>query len=334
MYLFKLSSARCAVNYRGLFIFQLIHRNNQVICYYCIRNGTGINMSIKLSVIIPCYNGADTLAEQLDGLSIQDWDQEWEIIFADNRSTDNSRSIAEEYQQRLPNLRIIDASERQGQPFALNAGALAAKGESIAFADADDVVAPGWLQAMGNALLDHNLVACRWDTETLNPEWMKACRGNGQYDGPQEIWYPPYLPHAGGGSIGVNRKLHFEIGGFDEAFPYLHDTDYVWKAQLLGNEIFFVPEAVMKIRFRNDLKSIYRQTRNYAEYNVLLSKRYRSHGEPIANPWKQYFKNWYELLTTMKRLRRGIASRAAWIEKLAWQMGRTRGIFKHRVPPV
>ena len=289
---------------------------------------------MKLSVIIPCFNGADTIADQLEALSEQKWSEPWEIIFSDNGSTDDSCAIAEHYKGRMLNLRIVDASARRGQPYALNQGAQAAKGEALAFADADDIVGPGWVAAMGDALSEHDFVACRWDTEKINPEWTRHYRGNGQLYGPQEIWYPPYLPHAGGGTIGVKRELHEAIGGFDETLLHLHDTDYCWRLQLAGIKLHFVPSAVMYIRFRNGLRSIYRQNRNYAEYNTLLSKRYRSYGDPISHPWQRYLHEWKKLKPSVRLLRGGRGRRAVWVTRLGWQIGRLRGCIKHGVPPV
>ena len=111
---------------------------------------------MKLSVIIPCLNAANTIAVQLDALAAQQWDQPWEVIVADNGSTDDSIAIIERYKTTLPHLRIADASARRGQPYALNVGAMAATGEALAFCDADDEVAPGWLSAMGEALSKHD----------------------------------------------------------------------------------------------------------------------------------------------------------------------------------
>ena len=287
---------------------------------------------VKLSVIIACYNGESTLADQLDGLAVQDWAQPWEIIFADNRSTDRSRAVAEAYQKRLPNLKIVDASEKQGKAFALNKGIEAAQGESIAFADADDQVAPGWLPAIGAALEEHELVATRCDVDTLNQHEHKSYRLTLQSDGPQKIHYPPYLPHAGGGTIGIRRALHIKIGGFDETLPYLEDTDYVWKAQLAGAKFHFVPEAVMRVRFRVSLSGIYRQKRNYAEYNVFLSKRYRAYGDPMPHPWRGYFRAWKNLFRSIGKLRR-TGSRAEWVGQLGTLVGKAKGIIKYRVPP-
>ncbi|MCY7392121.1 MAG: glycosyltransferase, partial [Leptolyngbyaceae cyanobacterium CAN_BIN12] len=63
---------------------------------------------MKLSVILPCYNGAETIAVQLNALVQQQWSEDWEVIVVNNGSTDNSVEIVEEYRDRLP-LRIVNA---------------------------------------------------------------------------------------------------------------------------------------------------------------------------------------------------------------------------------
>ncbi len=136
-----------------------------------------------------------------------------EVVLADNGSTDETVAIVSAYKGRVPNLRIIDASARRGQPYALNRGATAASGESIVFCDADDLVGEGFVAAMGNALTRYDFVACRLDLERLNPPWIVASRGRPQSVGLQQYRYPPYLPHAGGGTIGVKRLLYASVGG-------------------------------------------------------------------------------------------------------------------------
>ena len=286
---------------------------------------------MKLSVVIPCYNGAGTIAVQLAALANQHCSEQWEVIVADNGSTDKSVSIVEQYRDKLPNLRIADASARQGQPYALNVGANAAIGDALAFCDADDEVGIGWVAAMSAALSKYDFVACRFDTEKLNPAWIQ--RGNPQANGIQKIWYPPFLPHAGGGSLGVKRSLHEAIGGFDESLPILHDTDYCWRLQLAGSELHFVPDAVLHVRHRSSLRGIYYQSRGYAEYNILLSKRYRSTGQGISNPWKRYILDWIKSLRMIPKARhRERRAQLAW--QFGRQIGRIRGVVKHRVPPV
>ncbi len=282
---------------------------------------------MKLSVIIPCLNGADTIAVQLEALANQHWSQPWEVILADNGSTDASLEIVSQYKDRIPNLRVVDASEQRGQPFALNIGAMAARGESLTFCDVDDEVAPGWLAAMGEALSRYDFVACRIDRLKLNADWVS--RRHPQEDGLNQFRYPPYLPHAGGGTLGVKRALHIAVGGFDESFPYLHDTDYCWRIQFTGTKLHFVPEAVLHIRYRDTLQGIYRQARAWGEYHVLLYKRYRPLGMPKLS-WKDGMHGWAHLLRAVPVIRNK-QGRAAWLWEFAWRFGRLQGCIKHRI---
>jgi len=284
---------------------------------------------MKLSVIIPCYNAAETLAVQLEALAGQHWSQPWEVILANNRSTDDSLKIASDYQARLPNLRLVEASARQGQPYALNCGAAQAHGELLLFCDADDEIAPGWVAAMGNALAEAHLVACRFDTQKLNAPWMYLSRGNSQSAGLGQYRYPPYLPHAGGGGLGVRRAIFEELNGFDESLPYLHDTDFCWRAQLKGYKLQFVPDAVLYVRFRESLVSLYRQARNYGEYNVALYRRYRPLGMPPL-PKSAGLQAWARILYQLIWLRDRVDV-ARWLWDFGWRVGRIRGSLRYRV---
>ncbi|HRJ00685.1 MAG TPA: glycosyltransferase, partial [Hyphomonas sp.] len=61
-----------------------------------------------VSVVLPCYNGASTLAAMLDSLVAQTFKGEWELLFVNNGSTDNSVEIAMSYADRLP-VRVVQA---------------------------------------------------------------------------------------------------------------------------------------------------------------------------------------------------------------------------------
>jgi glycosyltransferase involved in cell wall biosynthesis len=285
--------------------------------------------SMKLSVIIPCYNAAGTIGVQLEALANQQWSESWEVIVANNRSTDESMAIVERSRDRLPNLRIVDASAYQGQPYALNIGARAATGEALAFCDADDEVGAGWVAAMGETLSKYDFVACRFDIERLNAPWVQKSHTNPQRYGLNQYKYPPYLPHAGGGGLGVKRSVYEAVNGFDETLPMLHDTDFCWKVQLLGIELHFVPDAVLHVRYRDTLWGIYRQAQGYAVYNVLLYKRYRPLGMPELS-WKQGVRAWLDLLQSLRHVR-GKEGFARWLWNFGWRIGRVQGCIKHRV---
>lgn len=282
---------------------------------------------IKLSVIIPCLNVADTIAVQLEALANQQWCQPWEVIIADNGCSDDSMAIAQQYQERLP-LRIVDASDQPGRSHACNIGATLAMGEALAFCDADDEVAPGWVAAMGEALCQYDFVACRRDYEKLNEPWTLKWRSH--CDGLNQYKYPPYLPHAAGATLGVKRSVHQAIGGFDETLLRLQDTDYCWRIQLAGIELHFVPEAVIHYRFRHTLAGLYQQARLWGEYNVFLYKKYRPLGMPELS-WIAGVKSWLRLLKHFPLFILSKEHRVSWVWGFAWQLGRLQGCIKYKV---
>ena len=104
---------------------------------------------MSISLIIPCYNATDTIGAQLEAVARQQYRQLWEVIVSDNGSIDSSREVVERFKGQLPRLRIVDASDRHGAAHARNRGAAMASGDALVFVDADDEVAPGWLEAIG-----------------------------------------------------------------------------------------------------------------------------------------------------------------------------------------
>ena len=77
----------------------------------------------------------------------------------DNGSTDDSAKVAAAWSDRIPGLRVLDASSVKGSAAARNLAASQATGDKLAFCDHDDVVQPGWVAAMAGALDAHDLVA-------------------------------------------------------------------------------------------------------------------------------------------------------------------------------
>ncbi len=284
---------------------------------------------MKLSVIIPCFNAANTIAVQLEALAQQHWCEPWEVIVSNNGSTDETLAIVEQYQEKLPNLRIVDSSDQPGAAHARNIGASAAAGVVLAFCDADDEVAPGWVAAMGEALSKYDFVACKREYNKLNEPWTLKYRTLTQLNGLQEYRYPPYLPHASGSTLGVRRSIHEAIGGFDETMLRLQDTDYCWRIQLAGTQLHFVPDAVFHYRFRDTIGGLFHQGRLWGEYNVLLYKKYRPLGMPKLS-WKASVRSWVRLLKLFPQCF-SKEDRAKLVTVLARRIGRLQGCIKYRV---
>jgi glycosyltransferase involved in cell wall biosynthesis len=80
------------------------------------------------------------------------------VVVADNGSTDGTTDLARRYRDRFSAFTFVGGGLRRGHSAPRNAGANAARGELLAYCDADDVVAPGWLQAMAEAACHYDLI--------------------------------------------------------------------------------------------------------------------------------------------------------------------------------
>ncbi len=103
-----------------------------------------------ISVVVAVRDGLPWLDDQLAALAAQHCESDWEVVVADNGSADASADLVREWGDRCTAIRLVDASARRGPAAARNIGVESARGDLLAFCDADDVVQPGWLSAMAS----------------------------------------------------------------------------------------------------------------------------------------------------------------------------------------
>ena len=107
-----------------------------------------------ISVVVPVRNGMPWIEEQIRALAAQRCDEPWEVVIADNGSTDGTLEFARDWSASHDHFLVVDASGLPGTSAARNAGVEVARGELLAFCDADDVVRPDWLAHCAAALDD------------------------------------------------------------------------------------------------------------------------------------------------------------------------------------
>jgi glycosyltransferase involved in cell wall biosynthesis len=288
---------------------------------------------MKLSVIIPYLNAASTVGSTLDALVQQSWPSDWEVIIADNGSTDSPGPIVARYKTKIPLLKVIDASAKRGAAYARNVAVRASTGDRILFCDADDVPGCGWSTAMALALTNHDFVAARFEFQKLNALSMTASRGGTQTNGLQTCHFLPF-PHAGASSIGISRHLHDRIGGFDEKILLGEDADYCMRVQLTGHKLVFVPDAVLHVRLRATQTGTFVQASRYAKHNVYLYKLYGKRSSWELWRWRAYLHAWRILLQRTPALARTSEGRNMLAWRLGIYIGALRGSLRCRVPPV
>lgn len=289
---------------------------------------------VAISVVIPAFNREQLIGLQLAALAAQRWDGEWEVVVADNGSTDGTVAVAESFRDRLPALRVVDASDRRGAGHARNVGAREARGEWLLFVDDDDEVQPGWLASMAAALERHDFVACATDYELLNPTALSRARGEPQRWELLRATYPPFLLFAGGCGLGVRRELHEHVGGFDESLPVTQDNDYCYRVQLTtGRELQFVPDALIAVRCRDDGARMIRQAMRWSKHHVLLYKRYRPPGARIDRAWRLYLYHWKEWVLALAHARTR-EELAVQFWRFGWLTGQLAGAIVYLTTPI
>lgn len=97
-----------------------------------------------VSVVIPVYNAADTLKRCVDSVKRQTYEY-WELILVDDGSKDKSRKLCDELAKSDQRIRVIH-QQNKGASEARNEGIRCAKGNFLAFIDADDYVSNDYLK--------------------------------------------------------------------------------------------------------------------------------------------------------------------------------------------
>lgn len=199
-------------------------------------------MTSLVSVIIPAYNCASTIAETLDSALAQDHPN-FEVIVVNDGSRDDTMRVLGQFEGRI---RVIDQANA-GPPAARNAGIAAARGDYIAFLDADDVWVQGKLAEQSAHLDKHpdvSTVFTRWHVWNAEPDGtyrrrpdIEAHRVTADIDAPNSGWlYTRLLFDCEllTTTVMLRREMLQRIGGFDLSLWNGDDYDMWLRASREG----------------------------------------------------------------------------------------------------
>ena len=184
-----------------------------------------------VSVIIPVHNGVPLLSVQLAALAAQDYTGSFEVIVADNRSTDGLDDFldADPSVPKL-NLRVVKAIDKQGCGYTRNVGARAAHGELLAFCDHDDEVHPNWLSRIVAEMGDNDILTTAVEGDTLN---APGARKINKIRSPEDLQPEGARLFVAGCSFAVRARSYDKLGGCREDHGH-EDVEFGWRAQREG----------------------------------------------------------------------------------------------------
>jgi biofilm PGA synthesis N-glycosyltransferase PgaC len=223
------------------------------------------------SILVPCFNEAETAVETLTTVHEVDY-PDFEIIAINDGSTDGTAEILDRLAQALPRLRVIHLSTNGGKARALNIGAHLARHELLLCID-------------GDALLDR--YALRWAAYNFLRADVGAFTGNprirnrttelGQMQVGEFSSIVGLIKRAqtaygwlfaiSGVVAGFRRKALQDAGWWSSHTP-TEDVDVCWRIQMAGWRVIYAPSVVVWILMPETLKGLWQQRLRWAEGGV------------------------------------------------------------------
>lgn len=233
-----------------------------------------------ISVIVPVLNASRTLPYCLDGLAAQNH-KTFEIIFVDNGSTDESTAQIHKFQSEHPALAVaLIAESRRSASAARNAGVHAAKGEWIAFTDADCIPDPYWLADLAAAVDSHSEATAFAGTILPAASTEIVPSFLGLFTLPanrREQVYERYTLVTGGfptANFMVRKSAFEQVGGFDPDIAiYGEDHDLCMKLYQAGGRIHSLTNASVRHIHRNSIEGLAKQSFGFGRSHAMMLKK-------------------------------------------------------------
>jgi glycosyltransferase involved in cell wall biosynthesis len=222
-----------------------------------IRKDSSTTGRLAVSVIIPVLDEEDVIGQCLGCIARQRFPtDQFEVIVVDNGSVDLTLNIARSFTGLLELTTVRRTNSYI--PALRNLGAASAKGEFLAFLDADCLASPDWLtQAVEILRCGDGGIAGAFYTVPKDSSWVarawykdmpKLKRG--------EVSYVP------SGTLFVNRKVFLKLGGFDPTIQTCEDFEFCQRVANAGYRVLAFPElSTVHLRTPQTLLAFYRKQR-------------------------------------------------------------------------
>lgn len=215
----------------------------------------------SVSLIIPCYNAASYIGEALNSIAAQSYPS-IEIIIVDDGSDDRTAEIAAGHG---PEYTIV-RRPRGGTAAARNSGVTAAKGELLAFMDADDLLHPLRIHCQVEEFQKHAELGMCYSV-FINFETNSTPLLNPEFQPEDSRVLSGCLP----GAVMLSRRCWNQVGPFDETLQLGEFLDWYLRLQTLGIPIVRIERALYYRRIH--ASNFSRQREKYTDYARVLRNR-------------------------------------------------------------
>jgi cellulose synthase/poly-beta-1,6-N-acetylglucosamine synthase-like glycosyltransferase len=300
-----------------------------------------------VSVIIPIYNGERDLPNLIHCLLRQTYPADRvDYLLVNNGSCDRTPDLLDTAVQTAAaqGFRFQHLSETQIQSAyaARNTGIRAAKGEILAFTDADCNPQPDWLIRLVQSFQDEAVGLVAGEVTALpGTSWLEKYAEKIQLLSQKATLANAFCPYGQTANLAVRARALQKVGLFRPYMTTGGDADLCWRLQRDGHwQLHFAEEALVQHRHRSTLKELYSQWYRYGKSNRYLHQLYDEVKltRPLVPREIRYsLSRWLlkELPLTLLQLLQG---KADWLDLVMTPIGlycfraRSRGQQESRLP--
>jgi len=257
----------------------------------------------RVAVLIPVFNGANTVARAIDSALCQRFDGEFEVIVVNDGSTDDTAGVLTQYESRI---RVLNQQNR-GPAHARNAAAALSTAEYLAFLDADDAFMPDKLARIlpklaiddQAAMLFHDAIALNRNGREVAPSCVSPERAHppSMHEMLTQLW--PILT-----STVVMRRQTFQLcGGFSEEFKFGYEDPDLWiRAREHGHFIYMAESLTYYTLIEERTERMEKYLTSQAVFFRRLRQRYGDAAEELIRRTVRSYTNWlgYQGLLAMQ----------------------------------
>jgi glycosyltransferase involved in cell wall biosynthesis len=256
-----------------------------------------------VSVLIPVFNGAKTVARAIDSALCQRFDGESEVIVVNDGSTDATAAVLTQYAGRI---RVVNQQNR-GPAHARNAAAELSTAKFIAFLDADDAFMPDKLARTlpklasdeQAAMLFHDAVAVSRNGREVAPSCVSPERAHPptMHEMLAQLW--PILTST----VVMRRQTFQACGGFSEEFKFGYEDPDLWiRAREHGHFIYIAESLTYYTLIEERTERMEKYLTSQAVFFRRLRQRYGEAAEELIRRTVRSYTNWlgYQGLLAMQ----------------------------------
>ena len=233
----------------------------------------------SITVIMPIRNEEGYISNALQAVLQQDYPlEQMQILVVNGMSTDQTRPIVKNFQEKFPNIELIDNPGRI-VPIGLNIAIQKAKGDILVRVDGHCIIAPDYVSNCVKHLEQESVAGVGGPMETIGETYLaqgiaiamssdfgvggSAFRTKQRRMYVETVAFPAYP-----------REVVERAGLFDEEMVRNQDDEYNYRLLQLGEKLLLSPDVRSRYYSRSSFKSLWRQYFQYGYWKVRVMQKH------------------------------------------------------------